>query len=132
VRQTKTNVDVRVPVPPEVITALGQCPRSSREYFFWSGESTILSRVGDWHRSLSTLFELAGIKDAHSHKLRHLFSVSLLAKGVPLETVSILLGHKSIRVTERYYSAFVPARRTSIEEAVKSTWQKPSGIVRVK
>lgn len=128
----QAGVDVRVPVPPEVISALERCPRSPREYFFWTGESTILSRVGDWHRSLSTLFDLAGIKDGHSHKFRHLFSVSLLAKGVPLETVSILLGHKSIRVTERYYSAFVPARRSTIEEAVKSTWQKPSGIVRVK
>jgi integrase/recombinase XerD len=131
VRQTKTRVDVRVPVPPEVIAALEQCPRSSREYFFWSGESTILSRVGDWHRSLSTLFSLAGIKGGHSHKFRHLFSVSLLAKGVPLETVSILLGHKSIRVTERYYAAFVPARRTTVEEAVKRAWQKPS-LLRVK
>lgn len=131
-RQTKTHVDVRVPVPPEVVVALAQCPQSSREYFFWSGESSILSRVGDWHRSLKTLFDLAGIQDGHSHRLRHLFSVSLLAKGVPLETVSILLGHKSIRVTERYYAAFVPARRTTIEEAVARTWEKPAALVRVK
>ena len=33
VRQTKTRVDVRVPMPPEVIAALEQCPRSSRAYF---------------------------------------------------------------------------------------------------
>lgn len=131
VRQTKTGVDVRVPVPPEVIAALDECPRSSREYFFWSGESAILSRVGDWHRSLATLFELAGMKNGHSHRFRHLFSVSLLAKGVPLETVSILLGHKSIRVTERYYSAFVPARRSTIEDAIKRTWGKPA-LLRVK
>ena len=125
-RQTKTGVDVRVPVPPEVVSALEHCPRSSREYFFWSGESSILSRVGDWQRSLKTLFDLAGIKAGHSHKFRHLFSVSLLAKGVPLETVSILLGHKSIRVRRDTIAALVPARRTTIEEAVARTWAKTS------
>jgi integrase len=34
---------------------------------------------------------------------RHTFAVELLKHGVPIETVSMLLGHASIRVTEKHY-----------------------------
>ena len=37
-----------------------------------------------------------------SHKLRHLYATTLLKRGVDIKTVSRLLGHKSIRMTERY------------------------------
>ncbi len=37
-----------------------------------------------------------------SHRLRATFAVDLLQKGVPLEHVSKLLGHKSVTTTERH------------------------------
>jgi integrase len=47
---------------------------------------------------------MARLADGHSHRLRDTFSVALLEKGVPLETVSILLGHTSIKTTEKHYA----------------------------
>lgn len=39
-----------------------------------------------------------------STALRDTFAVELLLKGTPIEEVAILLGHSSIRVTEKHYS----------------------------
>src|SRR5439155_27156089 len=92
------------------------------EYPFWSGRSDPKACVGDWQRSLRKLFKLAGVKDGHAHRFRDTFSVSLLQAGVPLETVSVLLDHTSMKVTERHYSPWVRSRQENLEAQVKKTW----------
>jgi integrase len=47
----------------------------------------------------------------------------MLVAGTPLETVSRLLRHKSVAVTEKHYSAWVPERQAKLELAVKAAWQ---------
>jgi integrase len=38
--------------------------------------------------------------------------------------VSLLLGHKTIRTTEKYYSAWVKERQQMLEAEVKDAWKK--------
>lgn len=38
----------------------------------------------------------------HPHALRHTFATSMLNKGADINVVSFLLGHKSVKTTERY------------------------------
>jgi hypothetical protein len=45
-----------------------------------------------------------------------------LEKGVPLDQVS-LLGHSSIKITERHYAPWVQSRQTRMEELVRATWE---------
>ena len=78
--------------------------------------------MGDWQRSLRKLFKLAGVHGGHAHRFRDTFAVELLLKGVPIERVSILLGHSSVRITERYYSPWVRARQEQLEADVRRTW----------
>ena len=47
----------------------------------------------------------------------------LLAR-VPLADVSVLLGHQSIKVTERHYSPWVKARQEQLEETVRAAQQR--------
>lgn len=75
-----------------------------------------------WHDSFHAMFKRAGIP-GHSHQLRHTFAVDLLQRGVSLENVSSLLGHK---MTQKYYSAFTPARRDALEQAVRDSWKVKS------
>ncbi len=44
----------------------------------------------------------AGIEDCGWHTLRHTFASHLVMESVPLLVVSRLLGHSSVRITERY------------------------------
>jgi hypothetical protein len=58
---------------------------------------------------------------------------SCCCKGVPLERVSVLLGHTSMRVTERHYAPWVRARQEQLEADVRRTWdQDPVAFTQTK
>jgi hypothetical protein len=63
------------------------------------------------------------VPDGHAHRFRDTFAVELLLAGIPLEQVSILLGHQSIRVTERYYAAWTDSRQRQVEADLKRAWE---------
>jgi integrase len=46
----------------------------------------------------------------------------LLKNGVPMEEVSILLGHSSVRITEKHYASWVQARQEILKAHVAKTW----------
>jgi integrase/recombinase XerD len=117
----KTGTPVYCSLPPVVMNALARIPDST--YYLWTGLSKPKSAVGDWQRSLKLLFILAGVPDAHAHRFRNTFSVELLLAGVPIERVSILLGHQSVRITEKHYAPWVRARQEQLEADVRRTWQ---------
>lgn len=77
-------------------------------------ESLRMETAADlWRRRLRRVCKIAKVPQAHAHRFRHTFAVELLKKGVPIEEVSILLGHSSVRITERHYAAWVQARQRS-------------------
>jgi len=120
----KTDVPVYLPLPVFVTEALEAVVGTHVDYFFWSGESKVKSAIGDWQRSLRKLFALAQVEGGHAHRFRDTFAVALLLKGVPLERVSVLLGHRSVKVTERHYSPWVRARQEQLEADVRRTWSE--------
>lgn len=63
-------------------------------YFFWTGNGLRESTVADWQRALRPVFELAEVT-GNPHMFRHTFAADLLSRGIPIEDVSVLLGHKS-------------------------------------
>jgi integrase/recombinase XerD len=119
--QAKTGEPVKLPLPDEVLNAL-RAIEEGGPYYFWNGTSTLKSRMTEWQERLKKVFVIAGIPDGHAHRFRDTFSVAMLDAGVSLETVSILLGHKSIKTTEKHYAPFVKSRQEALEAAVKGTW----------
>jgi len=52
--------------------------------------------------SYKTACKKAGIDNLRFHDLRHTCATRLVESGIPLHTVAKLLGHSSVRTTERY------------------------------
>ena len=119
--QAKTGHPVSIPLAHCVLEALDGL--DSFPYFFWSGQGALKTALTEWQERLKKVFVLAGIPDGHGHRLRDTFAVELLQRGVSLQDVSILLGHRSIRTTEKHYSPWVKSRQDALEAAVKLTWQ---------
>lgn len=123
----KTGVPVYTVLPDSVLKALEATPRTNEKNYFWSGDCHRESVAGLWEKRLKTLFESAGVSkgegNAISHRFRDTFAVELLLAGVPIERVSILLGHQSVRVTERHYNPWVRSRQEQLEADVARTWK---------
>jgi integrase/recombinase XerD len=92
-RTAKTDTDVRVPQPPTALDALKTIPTGN--YYFWSGRGTAKSFVSVYQRSFKRLYEIAKVENGHAH--RWSFAVELLLARVPIDQVSVLLGHQSIK-----------------------------------
>ena len=65
----------------------------------------------------------AGLGHRHPHELRHSAASIMLAQGVPLEVVSEVLGHSSIRVTKDTYGHIMaPAKEAAAEAMGVALW----------
>lgn len=51
-----------------------------------------------------------GIRDARFHDLRRTFGLNCLLNGVDIYDLSKLLGHKSVRITEKHYAPLLPVQ----------------------
>jgi integrase len=122
--QQKTGLPVYVPLPSHVVESLRKLENTNSRYFFWTGNGLHYRASNCWHASLQRLFKWAQLdKRAHPHMLRDTFAVELLLAGVPIDQVSILLGHASVKTTERHYSPFVKARQEQLLASVENSWQ---------
>jgi site-specific recombinase XerD len=70
------------------------------------GGALMVERLpGNWLMNVNlreVMQELEINKNIHVHGLRHTFVTELLSKGAKIERVSKMVGHESVRVTERY------------------------------
>jgi catechol 2,3-dioxygenase-like lactoylglutathione lyase family enzyme len=119
----KTGVPVNLILPPVVCGALERTPMASKRYWFWSGVGELETAVTNWRARLHRLFEIAKIPDGHAHRFRDTFAVELLLAGVPIERVSVLLGHQSVRITEKHYSPWAKSRQEQLEADLRKAWK---------
>jgi integrase/recombinase XerD len=122
----KTGTHVSVPLKPEVAGELLAVLNGNPRYVFWSGNGLESSTVTHWQDDMRNVFKAAKIESGghmRSHRLRDTFAVDLLSKGVPMEEVSKLLGHESIKTTEKSYSAWAKTRQDRLNKLVIGTWK---------
>ena len=124
----KTGVSVSVPIQADIAQELLTVANGNPEYVFWSGKGEEESITKNWAKYyIAPLFKAAKIQNnGHmmSHRLRDTFAVDLLENGVPLEEVSKLLGHESIKTTEAHYAKWVKGRQDRLDSLVTAVWAK--------
>jgi integrase/recombinase XerD len=120
----KTGTPVHTVIPEFVVRALDSTPRMTERYFFWTGVGKLNTAVRMWEMRLHRLFQLANVLHGHAHRFRDTFAVELLLAGVPIERVAILLGHQSVRITEKHYNPWVRSRQEQLESDVQRTWAR--------
>jgi integrase/recombinase XerD len=119
----KTREPVYVRLPDSVVEELKSVPNSNPRYFFWSGNGDRKTVVDDWWRTLSRVFAHANLgKRAHPHMMRDTFAVNFLVSGGTMDELQMLLGHKSIKTTEKHYAPWGKARQDKLDRAVKKSW----------
>lgn len=67
--------------------------------------------VRSWERALKQL----GLPFKTFHSTRHTFASQLIERGVKIETVSRLLGHASIKTTERYIHVLQSSKAEAVQ-----------------
>ena len=93
ITQTKSGKDREIPLNEKLLKIL---ERRNREVPFGFKSHYVTHKFKEYVRK-------AGINERFSvHSLRHTFASHLVMNGVDLYTVQKLLGHSSIRVTEKY------------------------------
>ena len=123
-RRAKTGEVVVVDLPRVALEALCAIARSDSPYYFWSGKSKPVTAAKTWRDRLQRVAMQADVKDFRPHRLRDTFAVELLLHGVAMEDVSVLLGHGSISITERYYAPWSKARRDRLVKVVRAANKK--------
>jgi integrase/recombinase XerD len=123
----KTGTHVSVVLKPSVVEevlAMAEA-NANKKYIFFSGTVSPQSFAQTCGQRIVRAFDAAGIVslgNMKSHRLRDTFAVDLLEKGVPMEEVSKLLGHESIRTTEKHYAKWVKGRQDRLDTLVSGTW----------
>lgn len=121
-------------VPVEVIQALSEVPirkTMHEDQFFWSRKCDHRVLSGMWTPRVRLLNECLNLTNEdgepmrfRSHMLRDTFAVELLLADMPLESVSKLLCHRSIKVTETHYAPWVKARQRKLESEMVVAMRK--------
>lgn len=102
-KNPKGNVDVSINMNSVVEEILKRQVKTSMYVF--PGENG--NKRNNITKAARRIMRLAGISDSfrQCHGLRHFYGTELAANGVDVKTISSLMGHKSLDVTNRYLKA---------------------------
>ena len=102
----KLRNDRMIPLHPEVVDLFADWTATNAEHIRATGrlladEHAPLDRR-TVHRIVRTIGKRAGIDDMHPHRLRHTLATQAINRGMRLEAIAALLGHRSLEMTLVY------------------------------
>ncbi|MGH3476943.1 MAG: tyrosine-type recombinase/integrase [Nocardioidaceae bacterium] len=102
----KLRNDRMIPMHPEVVELFTEWTATNAEHIRSSrrlladDHAPIERRTV--HRIVHRIGKLAGIDDMHPHRLRHTLATQAINRGMRLEAIAALLGHRSLEMTLVY------------------------------
>jgi integrase len=119
----KTGEPIYLKLKLSVIEALNEVPEAENlrpGYFFWNTRSSLESACNRYRHTLKFIERHARIVDVRAHRFRDTFAKAVLDMGQPLSTLQLLLGHRTISTTERYYRHFSRQQQSLMDAAIDS------------
>lgn len=118
-RWHKSGRPVTVDLPEVVLRAIQPLRGSDPRYFWWTGRGLVNTAAKYWRQRLNRVARQAGIEGFRTYRLRDTFAVSMLAGGAKLQDLKELLGHSSVRTTEKYNAPWDRSRRKRHRRVVR-------------
>ena len=113
----KTGTSINNIIPAWLGEELLKVKNGNPKFFFWSGMTTPKDAPSGFQKLYRKAFTAAGVEGS-SHDLRHTFAIELLKRGTDIRAVSKALGHKSVTITERYYSKWCQGQQDVLDDAL--------------
>lgn len=112
---TKNGRPRAVPLDERAVgTLAGTIPFVGSSYVFWHNQ-------GERYRNVSSRFRVlvkrSGVRPFRFYDLRHWYAVDYLRRGGSIYTLSQILGHSSVKVTEIYLQFLTPEEADSSKAA---------------
>ena len=134
----KSGSFIRVEIPADVrllLDELAVCTDKDSPYLFpfLSGKKTGEAAYAEYNGALlrfnrdsRSLAETCGVGEpVTSYTIRHSFATTLKEQDVPIEMISELLGHTSIKTTQIYLKSFSLERLSAVNRACFESVYKP-------
>ncbi len=110
--ETKSGKSRKIPISSKMMKVLEEA-KNGTEYVFINKDTGL--PYNDIKKSFHTVLKKAEIKDFRFHDFRHTAATRMLEKGADIRTVQEILGHSSVKVTERYTHTNAKSKKSAIE-----------------
>jgi len=111
---TKSGKSRKIPISTKLMKILLDIKKDNHSEYVFINPCTNSPYV-DIKNAFHTVIKKACIANFRFHDFRHTVATRLLEKGVDIKTVQEILGHSSIKVTERYTHSNVYKKKSAIE-----------------
>jgi len=118
IRHSKSGEGRFLPMTSPIQELLSKIPMDKRQghVFLYRGRSIV--RLGWLRHEFVKAVKAAEIMDFRFHDLRHTFASHIAMKGGDIQALAALLGHKTLRMTQRYTHLSPGYLKATIELAV--------------
>ena len=116
IEDSKSGESRKVPMNSTVSGKLQMLDKDNK-FIFYNPKTK--KNIVEIKRSFNTARKKAGLKKIRFHDLRHTAATRMCEIGVPLKIVSKILGHSTIKMTERYANPTPDSMKEAVERLSK-------------